>query len=129
MSDWIETERTRMRPFEEADANEAFAWLSDIEVMKFIPGTRDATIEDTRRRIAEYRRHQEQFGFSRRIIIHRESGKAIGDAGVFHLRDGQRIEFGIRLARSHWGAGYAIEVGRAWLAWLDRHLADAPLFA
>jgi RimJ/RimL family protein N-acetyltransferase len=57
MTDWIETARTRMRPFEEADAEEAFAWFSDAEVMRFIPGGADATLEDTRRRIAGYREH------------------------------------------------------------------------
>jgi len=129
MTGWIETERTRMRPFEDADATEAFAWFSDAEVMKFIPGGRDATMEDTRRRIARYRGHQERFGFSKRIIIHRETGNAIGDAGLFHLPDGKRIELGFRLAAQHWGAGYAVEVGRAWLAWFDRNLAARPLFA
>lgn len=129
MDDWIETERTRMRPFEEADAEEAFTWFSDAEVMRFIPGGPDATLEDTRGRIAGYREHQRRFGFSKRIIIHRETGKAIGDSGLFHLPDGVRIELGFRLARPNWGAGYAVEVGRAWLEWFDTHLAGEPLFA
>jgi RimJ/RimL family protein N-acetyltransferase len=129
MTDWIETERTCMRPFEEADAEEAFAWFSDVEVMKFIPGGADATLEDTRRRIARYRERQARFGFSKRLIIHRETNKAIGDSGLFHLPDGERIELGFRLARPWWGAGYAAEVGRAWLDWFDVHLAGQPLFA
>jgi len=55
MTDWIETERTRLRPFEEADAEEPFAWFSDPEVMKYIPRGFDLKLEDTRRRIAGYR--------------------------------------------------------------------------
>ena len=129
MTDWIETERTRLRPFEESDAEEAFAWFSDSEVMKFIPGGPDAALEDTRRRIAGYREHQARHGFSKRIIIHRDTGKAIGDAGLFHLPDGERIELGFRLAKPCWGAGYAVELGRAWLEWFDTHLAGQPLFA
>ncbi len=129
MIDWIETERTRIRAFEEADAEEAFAWFSDLEVMKFIPGGVDATLEDTRRRIARYREHQERFGFSKHLIIHRETGEAIGDSGLFHLPDGERIELGFRLARPYWGAGYAPEVGRAWLDWFDTHLPGEALFA
>lgn len=129
MTDWIETARTRMRPFEETDAEETFAWFSDLEVMKFIPGGADTTLEDTRRRIARYREHQARFGFSKRLIIHRETGKAIGDSGLFHLPDGKRIELGFRLARPYWGAGYAAEVGRAWLNWFDAHLAGKALFA
>lgn len=129
MTDWIEAERTRMRPFEETDAEEAFAWFSDAEVMRFIPSGPDATLEDSRRRIARYREHQRQFGFSKRIIIHRETGAAIGDSGLFHLPDGKRIELGFRFARPFWGQGYALEVGRAWLAWFDEHLEGRPLFA
>jgi GrpB-like predicted nucleotidyltransferase (UPF0157 family)/RimJ/RimL family protein N-acetyltransferase len=129
MTNWIETERTRMRPFEEADAEQAFAWFSDAEVMQFIPRGADATLEDTRHRIAWYREHQARFGFSKCIIIHRETGRAIGDSGLFHMPDGKRIELGYRLAKPYWGAGYGVEVGRAWLTWFDAHLAGQSLFA
>jgi RimJ/RimL family protein N-acetyltransferase len=129
MTDWLETERTRLRPFEEADAEAAFAWLSDAEVMQFIPRGPDATLADTQRRIAGYREHEARCGFSKRLIIHRESGRPIGDSGLFHLPDGQRVELGFRLARSHWGAGYAAEVGRAWLDWWEARRAGQPLFA
>lgn len=129
MTDWIETERTRLRPFAEGDAEAAHAWLSDPEVMQFIPRGRDFTMADTRRRIAGYCEHQAHFGFSKRLIFHRETGEAIGDAGLFHLPDGKRVELGFRLARAHWGLGYAGEVGSAWLAWFDAHLPGEPLFA
>lgn len=129
MSEAIETERTILRLFEEADAEIAHAWFSDPEVMRFIPGGADTTLDDTRRRISAYRAHQKQHGFSKRIIIHRETGQAIGDSGLYHLPDGKRIELGFRLAKPHWGQGYAAEVGRAWLAWFDAHLAGEPLFA
>ncbi|MDZ4404288.1 bifunctional GrpB family protein/GNAT family N-acetyltransferase [Prosthecobacter sp.] len=127
--DCIETERTRLRLFEDADAEHAFTWLSDPEVMRFIPSGPDATLDDTRRRIAAYRAHQDRHGFSKQLIIHRESSQAIGDAGLYHLPDGKRIELGFRIAKSRWAQGYAVEVGRAWLAWFDTHLADEPLFA
>jgi len=128
-TDWIETERIRMRPFEEADVDEAFAWFSDAHVMKYIPGGLDATLENARLRIARYRDHQARFGFSRRLMIDRETGRAIGDSGLFYLPDGERIELGFRLARPHWGAGYAFEAGLAWLAWFDQQLKGEPLFA
>ena len=128
-TDWIETERTRLRPFEETDAEQARAWFSDPEVMRFIPRGADATLEDTQRRIAWYREHQARFGFSKRIIVHRETGQAIGDSGLFHMPDGKRIELGYRLARSHWGMGLATEIGTAWLQWFHRHLPGEPLFA
>jgi RimJ/RimL family protein N-acetyltransferase len=129
MTDWIETPRTRLRPFEEMDAEEAFAWFSDPEVMKYIPHGADATLEESRSRIARYRQHQSQFGLSKRLIVHRESGRAIGDAGLFHLPDGHRIELGYRLARAWWGQGYGTEVGQAWLGWFSERFTDGVLWA
>jgi RimJ/RimL family protein N-acetyltransferase len=129
MTDWIETPRTRMRPFEDSDTDEAFAWFSDDAVMAHIPGGRDATLEDTRRRIAKYREHQSRFGFSKRLIVHRETGQPIGDAGLFHMPDGHRVELGYRLARPWWGAGYATEVARAWLEWFGEHDKGQTLWA
>jgi ribosomal-protein-alanine N-acetyltransferase len=129
MTDWVETERCGMRPFEESDADEAFSWFSDPKVMKYIPGGPDMTLGDTRSRIARYREHRGRFGLSKRLIIHRETGKAIGDAGLFHLPDGNRVELGFRLTQSFWGAGYAMEVGAAWLGWFDKHFSGEPLFA
>jgi RimJ/RimL family protein N-acetyltransferase len=129
MTDSIQTERTRLRPFEEADAEAAFAWFSDVEVMRFIPRGPDATLADTERRIAGYREHEARFGFSKQLILLRETGEAIGDSGLFHLPDGQRIELGFRLARPYWGAGYAAEVGRAWIDWFEAHRAGETLFA
>jgi RimJ/RimL family protein N-acetyltransferase len=129
MTDWIETERTRLRPFEEADAEEAFAWFSDPVVMRFIPRGRDLTVDDTRARITGYLDHQTRFGFSKRLIVDRATGKAIGDSGLFHLPDGKRIELGFRFARPYWGAGYAVEVGQAWIQWFEQHFPGEPLFA
>jgi hypothetical protein len=50
-TDWIETERTRLRPFEEEDTEEADRWFSDAAVMQFVSRGPDRTFEDTRRRI------------------------------------------------------------------------------
>lgn len=129
MTDWIETERTRLRPFEEADAEIAHTWLGDPEVMRFVPRGPDATAAETRARLASFRAHDERFGFSKRLILHRETGKAIGDSGLFHLPDGKRVELGYRLLPQYWGAGYATEVGRAWIGWWERHRPGEVLFA
>ena len=129
MTDWIETARTRLRPITEADAEVAFAWLGDPEIMRFIPRGPDATLDDTRARLANFRAHHERFGFSKRLIIHRETGQPMGDSGLLHLPDGKRVELGYRLLPQYWGAGYATEVGRAWIAWWEAHRPGEELFA
>ena len=126
---WIETERTRMRPFEATDAETAFTWFGDPDVMQFIPGGIDRTLDQTRVRLSGYMRHQKQHGFSKRIIFHRETGEAIGDSGLYHFPDGKRIELGFRFAKPYWAQGYAMEVGQAWLKWFDANLAGKPLYA
>jgi len=54
-------------------------------------------------------------GFSKWIILERESNHPVGDAGFYYLPDGKRIELGYRLARSHWGRGLATEVASRWI--------------
>lgn len=58
-----------------------------------------------------------------------KTGRAIGDSGLHHLPDQKRIELGFRLANPFWGAGFAVEVGRAWLTWFDAHLAGLAVFS
>ena len=125
----IETSRLILRPFEEADADVAHTWFSDPEVMRFIPRGRDFTLEDSRRRVAGYRAHQAKFGFSKWLVVHRETSQPIGDSGLLHLPDGERVELGFRFAKPFWGAGYALEAGRGWLEWWDMHFPGRPLFA
>lgn len=129
LSDWIETERTRLRPFAGGDASLCRSWFSDPEVMRFIPGGADATLSDTEQRVVRYREHDATHGFSKRLIIHRETGEPMGDSGLFHLPDGERIELGFRLARKYWGQGYALEVAGGWLKWFDANLSGRPLYA
>lgn len=111
----LTTQRTLLRPFEALDAAEAFSWFSDPEVMRYIPLGPDRTVEETFVRLARYVAHQAQHGFSKWVIIDRETGKPIGDSGFYFLPDGKRVELGYRLARAHWGRGLATEVGRRWI--------------
>jgi RimJ/RimL family protein N-acetyltransferase len=110
----IETERLVMRPFEEADVEEAFRWFGDPEVMRFIVSGVHASRERTRAWIVEYRAHQLRHGFSKWAIVERESGRLIGDSGLVSL-PGFGIELGYRLARPWWGRGLATEAASAWV--------------
>ena len=110
-----------MRPFEEGDVEEAFGWFGDSEVMRFIVSGAHESREQTRLRIESYRAHQAQHGFSKWVLIERESGRLIGDAGLMSL-EGFGIELGYRLARTWWGRGLATEAAAAWVrAGFDTH--------
>jgi RimJ/RimL family protein N-acetyltransferase len=115
MPEILETPRTRLRPFNPSDAEAAFGWFNNPEVMRFIPHGPDATLEASSGRISRYLDHEKKFGFSKWIILDRATGLPIGDSGYFYLPDMKRVELGYRLAKAWWGRGLATEVARKWI--------------
>jgi ribosomal-protein-alanine N-acetyltransferase len=113
--DAIDTDRLRLRPFISDDVKFAFDWFGDPLVMRFTPSGPDRSMEQTAARIANYKRHQAKHGFSKWIIIERDLGRPIGDAGLLLLAEYGWIDFGYRLAQPFWGKGLATEAASAWV--------------
>lgn len=111
----IEKRRLTLRPFVESDAGVAFAWFGDPLVMKYVPSGPDSSLRDTQRRIATYCEHQAIHGFSKWVVIERQSGEAIGDAGLMVLEEEGWIDLGFRLAAARWGQGFATEAASGWV--------------
>lgn len=111
----LSTARTHLRPFELTDADAAFAWFSDPEVMRYIPSAPDATVRQTEERITRYMEHGREHGFSKWIILDENTGAPIGDAGFYTIPGSDRVELGYRLARKEWGKGLATEIAARWL--------------
>jgi len=109
----IETERLILRPFEVADTETAFCWFGDPVVMRFTPTGPDASIEQTKARLANYRDHQIAHGFSKWMILDRRSELPIGDSGLLVPGEQGWIDLGFRLAQQYWGKGLATEAGYA----------------
>jgi ribosomal-protein-alanine N-acetyltransferase len=112
----FQTERLEFRPFVSDDAAAAFKWFSDPDVMRFIPDAfgPDRTIQATRERLERYLAYEQRDGFSSWIILLRESGDAIGDAGLTMWPDGREIDLSFRLAKAYWGRKFGAEVAAAW---------------
>jgi RimJ/RimL family protein N-acetyltransferase len=122
----LETPRLTLRPFEDADVAAAFRWMRDPVVMRFTPFGADTSIDMTRERIGRYRAHQAAHGFAKWLIVERDSGEPIGDAGLMMLPELGWIDLGYRLARHAWGRGYATEAASAWIAFAnDARLCEA----
>ena len=115
MRDRIETTRLILRPFEPSDAETAFGWFGDPVVMRFTVTGPDKFIEETRTRLVGYQNHQKVHGFSKWLIVERDSGVAIGDSGLLVLRDYGWVDLGFRFAQPYWGKGLATEVASAWV--------------
>jgi RimJ/RimL family protein N-acetyltransferase len=112
----IETARLILKPFRGEDTGPAFSWFGDPEVMRFMPAGPDASPEQTAGRIDTYIAHQDRHGFSKWIILDRETRTPIGDAGLMVLPGSDDIELGYRLTKSCWGRGLATEAASAWLS-------------
>jgi RimJ/RimL family protein N-acetyltransferase len=120
------TARLRMRPYEEADAEQAFGLFGDPEAMRYVGYGPDAKPEETRQRLRRMIKHQTQHGFSLWAAIEIATGELIGDCGLVYLEGGPEIEIGYRFRRQSWGRGFAGEAARAWLAagFMDLELPD-----
>jgi RimJ/RimL family protein N-acetyltransferase len=111
----IETSRLLLRPFEPADAEAAFTWFGDPTVMRFTPTGADTSVGQTEARLANYQRHQVAHGFSKWIVLDRDSETPIGDSGLLVLEEYGWIDLGVRLARAYGGKGLATEAASAWV--------------
>lgn len=116
MTSPLETPQLFLRPFVPEDAALAFPWLTDAEIMRYMPTGQDFTLAQVEARIARYIAHQGQHGYSRWLAVERSSGLPVGDAGLLYLPATQEVELGYRVIQSHWGRGLATEMAAAWLA-------------
>jgi RimJ/RimL family protein N-acetyltransferase len=115
METLFETSRLLLRPFQATDALVAYSWLTDPEIMRFNPTGQDHSMEQVEARLARYIAHQEQHGYSRWLMVDRESGEPIGDSGLLFMPGTGEIELGYRLLKPWWGRGLATEAAAGWL--------------
>lgn len=109
------TERLELRPWRDdaADLEVYAALCADPEVMRHIGAGGPLSREQAAAQLARFAEHWERHGFGLRAAALRDSGEVVGFVGV--ARAGQPgvhpgdVEIGWRLARRHWGSGYATE--------------------
>jgi [ribosomal protein S5]-alanine N-acetyltransferase len=113
----LQTERTLLRTWSLADAEDNFKIWGDPLVTRYIrTGEPHRDVEQTRAWINRMIAHQEQHGFCFWAMLEKQSGLLIGCCGMSYQRDGGLpVEFGYNLARSHWGRGLVTESAGACL--------------
>ncbi len=110
----VETDRLILRHLHIADADAMDDVFGDAGVMHYGPGVQTPTWvrKWLRARFVEYH----ELGFGLWAIIEKSDRKVLGYCGLSHFPyvGGQpETEIGYRLARAHWGRGYATEAAKA----------------
>jgi RimJ/RimL family protein N-acetyltransferase len=109
-----ETPRLLLRKIEENDFDALFKVLGDPEVMRF--SLHGAENHDGVRKFldATWKRY-ERDGVAQWAVVLKETGACIGECGIsVQTIDGiKEYEIGYRLAKSHWGRGFATEAAKA----------------
>ncbi|MCG8029062.1 MAG: GNAT family N-acetyltransferase [Candidatus Thiodiazotropha taylori] len=111
----IFTQRLLLRPWRSSDL-EPFAQLNaDPEVMSYFPDTLSREQSDDLAQRCQQLIQQRGWGFW--AVEHKRSDTFIGFLGLHvpsaDLPFSPCVEIGWRLAKTHWGSGYATEGGRA----------------
>lgn len=106
----LETERLFLRHFHIGDAEAMNAVFCDTEVMRFGDGVQ--TLQWVREWVRTCSYTYEKWGFGPWAVGEKSSSNTIGYCGLFCFDDvlgKPEVEIGYRLARAHWGNGYATE--------------------
>jgi RimJ/RimL family protein N-acetyltransferase len=111
----LSTDRLLLRPWRESDREPFAALNADPAVMEYFAKPLDRSESDAM--VARIMDHFDSHGFGFWAVEARNVGDLIGMVGLaiprFETHFTPCVEIGWRLAREHWGKGYATEAARA----------------
>jgi [ribosomal protein S5]-alanine N-acetyltransferase len=125
----LETPRLIIRPYTLNDAIPAFALFNDSDVMEFIPGGIDHSLDDTEKRINNYINHYKTFGFGKYVLIDKFTYELIGDCGISRIENTEINELGYRIRKKYWNQGFATEAAKAVIKYAFQTLKFQDLHA
>ncbi len=118
----LETERLLLRGWERRDLDAHAEMSADPEVMRFLGEGRVRGRAEAWAEIATHIGHWALLGYGQWALERREDGEPLGRAGFWNPPGWPGLEVGWKLARRHWGNGYATEAGGAAIDWGWRNL-------
>ncbi|MFJ4194769.1 GNAT family N-acetyltransferase [Pseudomonas sp. NPDC089534] len=112
----LESARLRMRQWQDGDLPAFAAMCADPQVMRYFPAP--LTRLESASMIGRVRGHFAEHGYGLWALERKDTGQFIGFTGLgvvgFDAPFTPAVEIGWRLAKEHWGLGYASEA--AWTA-------------
>ena len=116
----LESNRLRLRPFEETDAQAMFDnWASDPEVTKYLTWPTHQSVETTRRVLGEWLPLYEKPEYLNFGIELKETGRLVGNIAVVgYLEDRTLPVIGYNISRALWNQGYMTEACQCLLDYL-----------
>lgn len=109
---FLETERTVLRPFIIEDSIALFNLNQDPEVLKYTGDVPFQSVEEANHFIKQYIKTQAP-GLGRWAVIHKTSDQFLGWCGIKYNPDLNEYDLGFRFFKMYWGQGFATEVSRA----------------
>jgi len=104
----LETQRLKLRFWQEEDIDDYAEICADPEVMRFLGGKTFTRLEAWRH-MAFLIGHWQLRGFSHWAVEEKSSQRLIGRIGFLHPQGWPDFEIGWTLGRQSWGKGYATE--------------------
>lgn len=105
------SDRLRLRPFSVRDAEGFYRMNAHPEVIRYTGDPPFESVAAAAEFIAAYD-HYEQYGYGRWTIERVSDGAYLGFCGLKYHPESQEVDLGYRLARAHWGSGYATEAAQ-----------------
>lgn len=107
----LETERLKLKPFKESDAEEVFKnWTNDAEVSKYLRWNTHKDINDTKQWLCEETKKCKNLDYYTWGVQLKETGEIIGSISAFlRPEEDNRYEIGYAYGKKYWRKGYATE--------------------
>ncbi|WP_087024035.1 GNAT family N-acetyltransferase [Thaumasiovibrio subtropicus] len=125
----IETERLRLRGWQQSDATSLAALNADADFVRYIGAGKPLSPEESWRVMAMLAGHWVLRGFGLWAVELKANGAFIGRVGLLEPEGWPQTEIGWGIDPAYWGKGYASEAASAAMAWAFNELGVKALIS
>ncbi|MBT4792135.1 MAG: GNAT family N-acetyltransferase [Halobacteriovoraceae bacterium] len=121
----FETDRLRLRPFNESDLNNLRTLETDFEVVKYLGNGQIRESEETLNYLKKHFKDYQKYGLGLYAVEDKITGAFIGRSGLipWHFNGRLEWEIGYTLMKSSWGKGMATELATFLKNWAKANMS------